>query len=144
MFDLYRTGTGVQGTPGVIFFDGDFISVSLELQWLDNQRDISCVKAGLYRITVHESPKFGHCAKLHAVPGRDDILVHWGNWAGVLSLEYLSNTLGCIMPGTIFTELVGQSAIKDSKKAFAVFMEVLEAVGGESTINIHDLFEVAA
>ena len=141
LYDLYRTGTGSQGTPGTLFLDGELLIVTLELPWKNNRRNVSCILAGTFPIKIHNSPKFGRCAMIYNVPARGDILIHWGNWAGDKSLDFLSDTLGCVLTGTVFGSLDEQRAVRRSKIAFDKFMTSLEAVG-ESTITIHDLFEV--
>ena len=65
---------------------------TLENPWRDNQRNISCIPTGTYRVTPHESPSKGLCFLLHDVPNRDHVLVHVGN--------YTKDTEGCILVGS--------------------------------------------
>lgn len=64
---------------------------TLELPWKDNQRRISCIPEGTYRVTSHVSKKFGKCFWVREVQGRSGILIHAGN--------YHWHTLGCILVG---------------------------------------------
>ena len=56
MIDLVRHLTDEQGTPGVISL-GPWMAHSLELPWLDNQPNISCIPAGLYSMEVVKTRK---------------------------------------------------------------------------------------
>lgn len=64
----------------------------LELPWMDNQRNISCIPVGTYQVVKHLSNKFGQCFWVQDVPGRSEILIHRGN--------YHTDIRGCILPGT--------------------------------------------
>lgn len=70
---------------------GDLTLYTLELPWKDNQRRISCIPEGTYRVTSHISKKFGKCFWVREVQGRSGILIHAGN--------YHWHTLGCILVG---------------------------------------------
>ena len=70
---------------------GDLTLYTLELPWLENQRRISCIPEGTYKVTSHVSKKFGKCFWLREVPNRTGILIHAGN--------YHWHTLGCILVG---------------------------------------------
>ena len=70
----------------------DFKCFTLELPWLQNRRDKSCIpKAEFYKCVKHKSPKHGNVIKILNVYERDDILIHAGN--------YNSDTKGCILVG---------------------------------------------
>lgn len=88
---LIRDLFAEQATHGRIFVDGSFLSHSLERPWLENQRKISCIPAGRYRLKRRTSLKFGQHLWLQNVPNRDLILIHPANY--VRQLE------GCIAPG---------------------------------------------
>ena len=70
---------------------------TMELPWKDNQRKISCIPAGTYTVRKHNSPTHGKCFKIFDVPGRDDILIHKGN--------FNKNTLGCVLVGKDFIDI---------------------------------------
>jgi hypothetical protein len=88
---LKRKRTGDKGTFGKLYIVDERICYTLELPWKDNQPNISCIPAGEYLVTRHESPHFGDVFKVHDVPDRTDILIHIGN--------YLDDTEGCILVG---------------------------------------------
>jgi hypothetical protein len=79
--------------------------VTLELPYLANCRNVSCIPAGVYDVTPYYSKKFGNCFKLSDPPGRSGILIHAGN-----SVE---DTRGCILVGTSFN----MTGIVQSKNA---------------------------
>lgn len=107
--------------------DGEhkLLAYTLELPWLDNQRDVSCIPLGTYAATRRWSPKH-RCDvfELQGVPGRSNIELHVGNT--------VSDTEGCILLGsgfgTIPTEAGDVKGIIRSKPAFDRFMSALEHV----------------
>ncbi|GAM63649.1 hypothetical protein JCM19232_2629 [Vibrio ishigakensis] len=48
------------GTFGELFVGGFKQAVSVEREWQDNEKNISCVPAGRYKLIPHYSEKFGH------------------------------------------------------------------------------------
>lgn len=75
---LSRYKTSTQGTFGRIKLE-DFLYKTLELPWLDNKRQVSCIPAGQYECKIVQSPRFGRVYQVAKVPGRSQILIHWGN-----------------------------------------------------------------
>ena len=69
----------------------DFQCFTLELPWLDNQKNISCIPAGTYEAIKYESPKHGSVILLQDVPDRTFIEGHAGN--------YTRQILGCFLVG---------------------------------------------
>ncbi len=65
--------------------------VTLELPWLDNRRQVSCIPEGTYPLTPIDSPKYGSTWLLENVPNRSEILIHVGN--------YPKDSRGCILAG---------------------------------------------
>lgn len=78
---------------------GDFRCFTLELPWMDNQRNVSCIPAGTYWAKLFESPRFGTVVLLEDVPGRSMIEIHAGN--------YTRDIEGCILVGDSITYLDG-------------------------------------
>jgi hypothetical protein len=103
------------GTFGVLSIDGEPLCVTCEDPWRDNERKISCIPEGRYKIRKHTSPRYGVCFRVDDVPERTHILVHAGNTS--------DDTLGCILLGTSFGSLGGKPAIVQSKPAVSRFME---------------------
>lgn len=70
---------------------GDFKCFTLELPWLFNQKNVSCIPAGSYFATRYKSPSKGDVILLINVENRDYIEIHAGN--------YTSQIQGCILVG---------------------------------------------
>lgn len=64
---------------------------TLELPFKNNAPIISCIPQGLYNVTKHNSKTHPDTWEVLNVPGREDILIHNGN--------YLKDTLGCVLVG---------------------------------------------
>jgi hypothetical protein len=79
------------GTNGTIYMDGVKICHSIELPWLDNKPQRSCIPEGKYELKKRWSPKYGHHYWLQDVPGRAFILIHPANNAK-------KELHGCIAP----------------------------------------------
>ena len=118
----------VEGADGARFP----LCVTLENPWRPGGND-SCVPAGRYHTTRWKSPTKGPVFRLHAVPGRSDILVHVGNTE--------QNSLGCILPGERFGKLYGLVAVKESLPAMTALLaampdefelEIVDAWGGST------------
>jgi hypothetical protein len=92
-FTITRTYTE-DCTPGVLSVDtGSDFCDTMELPWLDNQQDISCIPEGVYTYTKFFSPRMKTTVLLlHGTDPRKNVEVHWGNT--VLNID------GCILVGT--------------------------------------------
>lgn len=104
---------------------------TLELPWLGNLPDVSCIPAGTYTARLRFSPKHGcDVYELADVPGRDHIELHVGNFAP-------RDTQGCILLGTTIQMMDGEKCVMGSKAAFTRFMA---ALGGaeEFTLTVVD------
>lgn len=71
---------------------------TLENPWRDNKQRISCIPNGVYKVSPFSGVKYKNVYQVENVPGRDAILLHWGNT--------VKNTEGCI--------LLGLGALNDS------------------------------
>lgn len=115
--DIVRVNLGERGVYGFMSIAGAPPSfLTLELPWKENQRRVSCIPAGGYQIKRHISPKFGEVFKVMDVEGRDEILIHAGN--------YLSDIQGCILIGkNVIPNGIGQSKI-----ALVEFMKLMGGI----------------
>lgn len=99
---LTRYRYGANCTQGIIVNNGTWIADSLELPWLDNHHDISCIPEGVYQLEYE-----GHHEKLWYdvlnVPDRTGIMLHQANY--VIQLK------GCIAVGIKCVESVEHSAL---------------------------------
>jgi len=86
---------------------------SLELPWLNNQRKISCIPEGVYKVTRTTSPSQGVCFAVNNVPNRSNVLIHKGNYAGSMNPKTgKPDILGCIMLGTAHAD-TNKDGIRD-------------------------------
>ena len=105
-------------TLGRLFY-GKFQCFTLELPWLGNSRNISCIPAGNYSAKKYQSPKFGTVILIEDVPNRSMIEIHAGN--------YTRQIQGCILVGDGIKYLDGDSIpdVTNSKKTLAKLLDKL-------------------
>ena len=84
------------GTNGTLFYKDRFFCFLIELPWLENRRNISCIPEGTYEIKARFSPKFKDHLILQQVQNRSLILIHPAN-------DALKELEGCIAPVTNLT-----------------------------------------
>ena len=84
------------GTNGEIIYNGSRICFAIELPWLNNTPEVSCIPEGRYELVKWYSPKFGNHLRVLNVPGRDLIMVHPAN-------DALKELRGCIAPVSLLT-----------------------------------------
>lgn len=70
---------------------------TLELPDFNNQKKISNIPVGVYKVVKRNSAKYGNHFHILDVPNRDYILIHQANY--VRQLE------GCIAVGNMFTDI---------------------------------------
>ena len=85
-----------EATNSVLFINGVFLGFTIELPWIDNIRNKSCVPEGRYVLKARFSEKYKHHLILENVDQRSLILIHAANNAK-LELK------GCIAPVTYLT-----------------------------------------
>ena len=130
---LRRNRDGVGCTRGTLeLADGEVLQ-TLELEWRDNERNVSCIPAGRHALELYEPHKeslgvglhdrLGRwCLKVMDVPDRSDILMHVANWAHQL--------LGCIAVG----QSGGPQSIDHSRKALGLVLAAWREGDRELTI----------
>lgn len=99
---------------------------SIELNWRDNKRKVSCIPAGSYNCAFKASPKYGMCYHVLDVPNRSAILIHAANFAGLVSNGQRADLEGCIALGKATGELYGQPALLQSKVAVREFIRYMK------------------
>ena len=88
----------------LIVFDNNkiiYTCVCLELPWLDNEHNISCIPEGVYNVEKYSDTKHKNCFWVKDVPERTGILIHIGTYATGKKI----NTKGCILPGVDYTDV---------------------------------------
>jgi hypothetical protein len=93
---------------------------TIELPWLQNKRNVSCIPEGRYELKKRYTSKRGHHLVVHNVHGRDGILLHPAN-------DAQKELRGCIAP---VTKLIGPGKGSQSRlaneKLKALVLEALE------------------
>lgn len=82
-----------EGTNGTLFSSDEFLCHTIELPWINNKRNISCIPEGEYEVEPRFSKRFQHHFILKNVKGRSFILFHPAN-------DALKDLQGCIAPVT--------------------------------------------
>ena len=114
-------------TLGSMFvLDGERLAYhckSIELPWLNNQRNVSCIPEGTYNVIKDYSVNRGNIFRLLWVRDRSGILIHIGNFVA----GYQKDSEGCILPGDYFFDLNndGMLDVAESTIAMRKLWEVL-------------------
>jgi hypothetical protein len=81
---------------GDLYVNGRYVCRTLELAWLWNTKDKSCVPLGTYAAFIRHDKKDGWRIQLIGVPGnRDGVQIHIGN--------YPREIKGCVLVGERYT-----------------------------------------
>lgn len=96
------------GTNGKLEWEGRFVCYTIELPWLNNAKQISCIPEGKYLLRRRYSPKFQWHIEVIDVEKRGSILLHPANNAQ-------KELKGCIAP---VTKISGAGAGLQSRQAF--------------------------
>ena len=121
---LIRDTFSEKSTIGELFLNGERMCDTLENPWLDNQRNISCIPAGVYDVRLRLARESASRDYLHLlvqdVPNRDWILFHRGNTA--------KDTRGCILVGLGSQ----QDVVSNSTLAMDLLIKELIHLGSEN------------
>lgn len=121
-----------RGTNGILRINGDIISYTIELPWLDNRKNASCVPEGRYRLLPRQSAKFNNHLWLQNVPDRSLILMHPANNAA-------RQLKGCIAPVSALTgQGIGEASRPALRKIMALVTPAFE-YGQEVWLQIEQL-----
>ena len=116
-----------KSTIGKLFINSESFCDTLENPWLDNQRNISCIPEGQYKVRLRLARESASRDYLHLlvqdVPNRDWILFHRGNTA--------KDTSGCILVGNGRE----QDIVENSRLAMDLVIKEILNLGGEN-INL--------
>ncbi|MBP9926126.1 MAG: hypothetical protein KBF45_09025 [Cyclobacteriaceae bacterium] len=114
--ELFRT-YDPEGTNGELKL---VVCNTIELPWLQNQRNVSCIPEGRYELRKRFIKKFGLHLLVVDVPDRSWILIHPAN-------DAKTQLKGCIAP---VTQLTGPGKGSESRlaneKLKALLLEALE------------------
>jgi len=92
-------------------------AVTLEREWKNNARNISCIPAGFYFCSRYSSERYPDTFQVLDVTNRSGILFHAGNTE--------DDSAGCILVGESYDEIYGKDGIGQSRKGFNEFMRRL-------------------
>ena len=112
---------------GELFLNGERFCDTLELPFRDNQRSVSCIPTGEYKVRLRLPRESATRDYIHLlvqdVPSRDYILFHRGNSA--------KDTRGCILVG----QGSQQDVVHNSTLAMDLLIKEIINLGGEK-INL--------
>src|ERR1019366_1847178 len=97
--------------------NSEILCYTLELPWLNNQHEISCIPLGIYNVEPYSSPLHPDVLHVLNVPDRTAILIHPGNT--------VADVRGCICVGDSLGTIHGVQAVLNSQKTFAMLKEKL-------------------
>tara|TARA_R110002153_G_scaffold7648_3_gene34196 strand:- start:1636 stop:2046 length:411 start_codon:yes stop_codon:yes gene_type:complete len=124
---LIRDTFTKESTLGELYLNGERMCDTLELPWKNNERRISCIPEGEYKVRLRTARESATRDYLHLlvqeVPNRDYILFHRGNTA--------KDTSGCILVG----QGSQQDFVQNSTLAMDLLMKEIINLGGEK-INL--------
>tara|TARA_R100001463_G_scaffold26997_1_gene62809 strand:+ start:4016 stop:4477 length:462 start_codon:yes stop_codon:yes gene_type:complete len=120
-------------TLGSAYIEGDegnilFSFKTLELPWRGNERNISCIPEGTYKVVRRHSQKYKDHLWITGVEGRSLILIHWGNYAGSINPRTGTPDIrGCILVGSKYGDINGDGItdILSSKPTFKALMHIV-------------------
>ena len=117
---LTRFNSNEQGTLGKLsLLNKQFFT--LELPWLDNCNNKSCIPTGVYQVKWTLSPRLKkYTYEIQGVKNRAGIRLHGGNLAGSTP-KFISHSLGCPLIAYKVGTIKGQRAVLDSRRAVADF-----------------------
>jgi len=92
---------------GKLYCNGIFQCFTIELPWLNNKQQQSCIPEGTYRLKKRWSPRHSWHLQVTGVPGRSFILLHPAN-------DAQRQLRGCIAP---VQQLTGIGKGSESGKA---------------------------
>lgn len=135
---LIRYESTDHGTFGTINLNG-LHYFTLELPWLDNKSNVSCIPDGEYTCRLTYSPRFK--TKMYLVEGvqdRQGIRFHSANLAGDKSKGFRAQLNGCIAIGKLRGIIDGQKAILLSKSAMREFEKQMQGKPFKLIVRSHD------
>lgn len=104
-------------TRGTLYADGTMFR-TLELPWLFNEKNKSCIPEGTYKWELRKSEKFKKHILLKNVQNRYLILIHVGNTT--------LDTQGCILIGKKAGKIQGKEAVLNSRTALEELLTIIK------------------
>jgi len=112
-------------TFGIMLVDGMPVFVTLELPWMNNEPQISCIPTGSYTCRKRKASEsitagIGEAFEVVDVPNRSDILIHVGNT--------VDDIKGCILIGEKFGMIDWKPAILGSRSSYQKFLTLTKGL----------------
>jgi len=104
-----------------------FSCKTLELPWLDNKRNESCIPLGDYKVAPRQSARYNKHYHIQDVPGRSFVLIHIGN--------FNTQTKGCILVGEKLAD-INADGYKDVTSSKATLKKLLALAPGGFDLEI--------
>ena len=106
-------------TLGELLYKGKVECKTLELAWNNNNRRVSCIPTGRYKVVRRVSKKYGQHFHITNVPNRDSILIHNAN--------YHYQLLGCVAVGKDHIDINkdGYLDVTASKATMSYLLKIL-------------------
>jgi hypothetical protein len=115
-------------TLGELTVIGDtFKCKTMELEYNDNKKRISCIPAGTYIVKKRTSDKYKEHFHITDVPNRDFILIH--------NCNYSRELLGCIGVGESFIDL-DKDGLKDITNSKVTLKKLYDLMPSEFKLTI--------
>lgn len=116
-------------TLGSLYDNGEMLCKTMELPWRDNQRSISCIPEGIYKVIkqpLKETRPYPYF-RLLDVPGRSGILIH--------KISYVSGLKGCIGVGKEFADL-NKDGVPDIIRSGEALQELIDLLPDSFDLEI--------
>lgn len=113
-------------TVGVLNY-GDYRCLTLELPYLFNHQNVSCIPPGEYSCIKVVSGKFGECVSIENVTGRKYIRIHYGN--------YTRDIEGCVLVGDSIKD-IDKDGILDVTNSRNTFNKLMNILPDKFTLSI--------
>lgn len=104
-----------------------FKCFTLELPWLDNKQNISCVPAGTYKYEKRKSPSLGQVIHILDVENRTWIYIHAGN--------FTSQIQGCVLVGQAIKD-INRDGTPDVTASAPTFNSLMDRTSDTGTVTI--------
>ena len=104
---------------------------TLELPDNGNQRNVSCIPEGVYKVSQIVRPNGDPAYLINDVLNRDAILIHKGNYVAGKKVD----SEGCILPGLYFSDINDDGFI-DVVESTAAMNRMLNIMGKEFELHI--------
>lgn len=124
---LIDDGKETIGFMNVININEIYGCFTLELPWLDNKKDISCIPTGRYEWDKYDSPSKGLVIRLKNVPERTFVEIHIAN--------YKRQLRGCIAVGVNRAD-IDKDGLIDVVKSKVAFDRIMDITPDHGFINI--------